>query len=183
MKRDPFTMTNICANEPTAHMTIGGETFPVKIKNVTCDSADRFTSSTILTVEIPGYYTPIVMPNKRIHSREYNIKRVIFNNPATIVFWTDGTKTVVKCDERDEYDPEKGLAMAIAKKSLGNNYNYYETFEKFLPRVITCVVVESVGHGYNPIQKAYEILTESARDLTSFDIYEVIGYLGEALAE
>ena len=35
-----------------------------------------------------------------------SITNVIFNNPATIVFWSDGTKTVVKCDERDEFYPE-----------------------------------------------------------------------------
>lgn len=48
------------------------------------------------------------------------IKKVIYNNPATIIFWADGTKTVVQCQPEDEYDPEKGLALAIAKKALGN---------------------------------------------------------------
>ena len=43
------------------------------------------------------------------------IKNVIFNDPATIVFWNDGTKTVVKCGKNDTFDPEKGLAMAISK--------------------------------------------------------------------
>ena len=62
------------------------------------------------------------------------IKKVVFNNPATIVFWNDGTKTVVKCEERDTYDPEKGLAMAIARKALGNKGNYYDIFEKWLPQ-------------------------------------------------
>lgn len=60
------------------------------------------------------------------------IKDVIFNNPATIVFWMDGTKTVVKCQEGDEYDPEKGLAMAISKKALGNKGNYYNEMQKWL---------------------------------------------------
>lgn len=60
------------------------------------------------------------------------IQKVIFNDPATIVIWTDGTKTVVKCD-CELYDPEKGLAMAISKKALGNNGNYYETFKKWVP--------------------------------------------------
>ena len=60
------------------------------------------------------------------------IKNVIFNDPATIVFWNDGTKTVVKA-ENEEFDPEKGLAMAISKKFLGNQGNYYETFKKWLP--------------------------------------------------
>nr|DAD58000.1 MAG TPA: hypothetical protein [Caudoviricetes sp.] len=61
------------------------------------------------------------------------IKNVIYNDPATIVFWTDGTKTVVKA-ENEDFDPEKGLAMAISKKMLGNKGNYYEVFKKWLPR-------------------------------------------------
>ena len=48
------------------------------------------------------------------------IKKVIYNDPATIIFWADGTKTVVQCQPEDEYDSEKGLALAIAKKALGN---------------------------------------------------------------
>lgn len=48
------------------------------------------------------------------------IKDVIFAPPATIVYWSDGSKTVVKCSEKDVFDPEKGLAMAIAKRCGGN---------------------------------------------------------------
>lgn len=59
------------------------------------------------------------------------IKKVIFNDPATIVYWEDRTKTVVKC-EKEKYDPEKGLAMAIAKKAMGNNGNYFEVFKKWI---------------------------------------------------
>lgn len=58
------------------------------------------------------------------------IADVIFNDPATIVKWTDGTKTVVKCDG-DKFDQEKGLAMAIIKKMLGNTGNYYELFREY----------------------------------------------------
>lgn len=36
------------------------------------------------------------------------IKDVIFAPPATIVYWSDGSKTVVKCSEKDVFDPEKG---------------------------------------------------------------------------
>lgn len=60
------------------------------------------------------------------------IKKVIFNKPATIVFWADGTKTVVKSQGKEKYDKEKGLAMAISKKVLGNEGRYYDTFKKFL---------------------------------------------------
>lgn len=64
-------------------------------------------------------------------SNSFEIKKVIFNEPATIVFWEDGTKTVVKCQEGDTFDPEKGLAMAISKKALGNKGNYYKVIDKW----------------------------------------------------
>ena len=90
------------------------------------------------------YITQYVVPNTldeahnyfmhdTVNSSRMNIKKVIFNNPATIVFWSDGSKTVVK-SYLDDYDPEKGLAMAIAKKALGNNGNYYNVFKKWLPK-------------------------------------------------
>lgn len=58
------------------------------------------------------------------------IKKVIFNDPATIVLWMDGTKTVVKA-ENEGFDPEKGLAMAIAKKAFGNKGNYFNKIKKW----------------------------------------------------
>ena len=61
------------------------------------------------------------------------IENVIFNDPATIVFWRDGSKTVVKAQD-EPYDPEKGLAMAIAKKTYGNKYDYYNTLQHWLKR-------------------------------------------------
>lgn len=61
------------------------------------------------------------------------IEKVIFNDPATIVFWADGTKTVVKNTDKKKFDPEKGLAMAITKKALGNEGNYYNELRKWLP--------------------------------------------------
>lgn len=60
------------------------------------------------------------------------ITNVIFNNPATIVFWSDNTKTVVKCVDGDEFDPEKGLAMAMLKKLLGDSY--HREMKKWLPK-------------------------------------------------
>ena len=59
------------------------------------------------------------------------IEKVIFNEPATIVIWSDGTKTVVKC-ANEEFDKEKGLAMAICKRVLGNKGNYFNEFRKWI---------------------------------------------------
>lgn len=67
----------------------------------------------------------------------YTIKKVIFNGKATIVKWSDGTKTVVKLQGEEWYDPEKALAMAICKKALGNKGNYYEVFKQWLPAADT----------------------------------------------
>lgn len=47
-------------------------------------------------------------------------RKVIFNPPATIVLWEDGTKTVVKCDKDDTFDEMKGVALCYMKKALGN---------------------------------------------------------------
>lgn len=54
-----------------------------------------------------------------------NIRKVIFNDPATVVLWSDGTKTVVKCGPDDIFDKEKGLAMAIVKKMAGNDSRFH----------------------------------------------------------
>lgn len=63
---------------------------------------------------------------------KFGIKRVIFNNPATIVFWEDGTKTVVKRQKGDRWDKEKGIAMAIAKKLYGNTGKYCDILKEHL---------------------------------------------------
>lgn len=64
------------------------------------------------------------------------IQKVIFNAPATIVFWKDGSKTVVKA-QGDEYDPEKGLAMAISRHYLCDVCGlerYDGIFNRYLPK-------------------------------------------------
>ena len=62
------------------------------------------------------------------------IKDVIFAPPATIVYWSDGSKTVVKCSEKDVFDPEKGLAMAIAKRCGGNKGSYYKEIQSWVEK-------------------------------------------------
>ena len=75
----------------------------------------------------------LVSPIKKKVSYSHGIRKVIFNAPATIVLWTDNTKTVVKCGKNDTYDLEKGLALCIAKKYLGNEGNYNNVFKEWLP--------------------------------------------------
>lgn len=60
------------------------------------------------------------------------IEKVIFNDPATIVFWDDGTKTVVKCRKSDTFNKETGLAFCCAKKLLGNKSDYKKNLKKWI---------------------------------------------------
>ena len=71
---------------------------------------------------------------KKIDAFIDTIDKVYFNNPATVIKWKDGTKTVVKCQKGDTYDAEKGFAMALIK-GLFDNSSYFNTiFEKWLPK-------------------------------------------------
>lgn len=58
------------------------------------------------------------------------IEKVIFNGPATIIIWKDGTKTVVKCMDGDDYDREKGFMMAIIEYLLGGTKGDVKRFFK-----------------------------------------------------
>lgn len=101
------------------------------------NSYDRALSNTLAAIKNGGY---IKIPSPRQKALN-SIKNVIFNGPATIVLWSDGTKTVVKCDERDEFDPEKGLAMAICKKHFGGGF-YYDILKKWIPEETSEVPIE-----------------------------------------
>ena len=89
-----------------------------------CSTLDRYTTN----VTIEGWAEDCFL---RVEQPKPPIKKVIFNPPATIVLWSDGSKTVVKCKD-EPFDKEKGLAMAISRKALGNRYDYYNVFKKYL---------------------------------------------------
>lgn len=79
----------------------------------------------------PGWLDKVEEGKCEVKVSEGRIKDVKFSGPATIVFWTDGTKTVVKCRKGDKFDPEKGIAMACAKKLLGNEDGYHKEIAKY----------------------------------------------------
>ena len=59
---------------------------------------------------------------------------VIFHNPATIVFWDDGDKTVVKCQPGDTFSAEAGLTAAMLKKYMGNDNTFNKVINEWLAR-------------------------------------------------
>ena len=48
------------------------------------------------------------------------VKRIVYHDPATIVFWQDGTKTVVKCMDGEPFEKYAGFCAALAKKVFGS---------------------------------------------------------------
>lgn len=68
------------------------------------------------------------------------------NNRTLVIKWETDEVTKVTCDEEDTFDLENGLARAIAKYVLGNNYNAGTIFNKYLKSIkLTkkkCPVVE-----------------------------------------
>lgn len=52
---------------------------------------------------------------------EVYITKVLYNNPATIVFWSDGTQTRNVCPKNTLYNPDSGLAFCVLKKFMGGN--------------------------------------------------------------
>ena len=66
--------------------------------------------------DIPSAYPGSTRPT-------FVINKVLFNPPATIVFWLDGTKTVVKCKEGEEFSEWAGIALCLAKKLYGPNFH------------------------------------------------------------
>ena len=95
---------------------------------VTTTSAKPIPAETTTATSVIGipYFTTTVMRKSiryklsgYIPSINTYIKEVIYSNPATIVIWSDGTKTVSKCTENDKYVEEIGLTLCILKKVLG----------------------------------------------------------------
>ena len=105
----------------------------------TCVSSILRTTTDGVEYSLPSNYSDIFKPAAPSLYADAlkamsKIKNVIFNDPATIVFWNDGTKTVVKCGKDDTFDPEKGLAMAISKYFFDNAGYFNDVFKKWIPK-------------------------------------------------
>lgn len=124
-----------------------------RIKKVVIECEDGSTYEGAITrIEGNPYnlYSTVIEATVRGKVGEHGIKEVIFANPSTIVKWTDGTTTVVTCQDNiqtiekkgkkvrtkpmpsDTYSKEVGLAMCIAKKWAGNQGNYNNIFRKYI---------------------------------------------------
>jgi hypothetical protein len=107
---------------------VGGKTYRPDSVEVT---QDPFEDATVKIEFRMSSFRSHFRPDSTKINPLASIEKVIFNPPATIVLWNDGTKTVVKAQDDEPFDPEKGLTMAIAKKYLGNKGNYFNQIKKW----------------------------------------------------
>lgn len=65
-----------------------------------------------------------------------DIDEIILNGPATVVKWTDGTKTVSKCRGGDEFDPLFGVLACTVRKLTGNRGHAVDMAEDMLRDIV-----------------------------------------------
>ena len=120
-KEDPYKF-NITRAEFTIDIPKGiGKTIVREFGNFISDDYRLIAQINAIFTELLEYKMG------KIHIPIY-ARKVIFNEPATIVYWHDGSKTVVKCQDDDSFDPEVGYAMCCLKKLLGNKGNFNDIF-------------------------------------------------------
>lgn len=167
---------NGCVNQEVNKMCIDKEAYKMIINDIITLLRERYCipyPKVRMKVGLHSDVFPAI--DVDISKPECPIIKVIFNNEATIVFWSDNTKTVVKCGDADIFDKEKGLAMAICKKAMGNKGNYYEEFKKWIPELKVddnASTSESAILSYDDIMKAAQSYGEQlAKEVkNAFDI-------------
>lgn len=62
------------------------------------------------------------------------IKNVFFNEvkKTTTVVFNDHTSVIVKCTDKDEFNPEMGLAMALVRKCFGSRSKFQKAVAKWV---------------------------------------------------
>lgn len=127
---------------------------------------EYFKRSVTLTNDIfKGYIMEDVMRTNEMFYRIGLIPtKIIYNPPATIVLWADGTKTVVKCSAEDEYNEYYGFLCALGKKMFGTNSHLKklidEKAERHYPEDEFSKQIEQLEKCMNKIAKEFGFKTE-----------------------
>ena len=133
MLMDALTIDSFFRSEFIGGVLFNQSTTPVAYVNITdilkkTERKETMERKEIMTLKmlLNSEYGTVAMVRQMLDTLgvkpQYpKITRVIFNDPATIVFWSDGDKTIVKYQEGDVYSPETGIAYATMKKFLGTN--------------------------------------------------------------
>lgn len=63
-----------------------------------------------------------------------NVENIWINEEkgTTVIKWKDGTITKVRCQNGEEFDAEKGIAMCFMKKAFNNRACFNVVFKKYI---------------------------------------------------
>ena len=86
---------------------------------------------------MPEFYGVPFMPKITFTRPDPEIEKYIINSGATIIFWTDGTKTISKRHEEDTFDKELGFLLAYYYKKCGLSNNARK-------KVLDCINYENL---------------------------------------
>lgn len=167
----PNTVMALANHKGAAIVHAGGKLIPVKIMDISHedDPARCFSETTfkclvvdafsVPTVELTRaekaelmsqYNRPVIMPREVVervvcpHGGKFTIDHVLFNGPATIVFWKNGEKTIVVSRNGEMYDKETDLALCFTLRQLGLAKVIFEkptttaTWEDGTETVVSC---------------------------------------------
>ena len=114
-----------------AHVTMdNGQEFEVLVRELCVEHGPGSEPE----VKIEGILTRSTINVPSVPSvPELTVTDVIYNYPATVVYWSDKTRTVVKCQPGDTYDPKTGFLLALCKKVCGNTGNYNDLLRECVP--------------------------------------------------
>lgn len=91
-------------------------------KELEQEIANSFLENELAEDEIDNDLNLIRMIEELEAEEQYDylaFEKIIFNNPATIVIWADGTRTVVKACKEDKFDKGVGLKTALLQRVFG----------------------------------------------------------------
>lgn len=108
------------------YATATGSNDPLSL-SASCSDCENFKKK-----EPPKVDTDEII--RKAHKRKYTPKQIIYNPPATIVFWEDGTKTVVKCSESETYSEYYGFLAALGKKIFETNSEVNRIVKTYIPK-------------------------------------------------
>lgn len=96
----------------------------------TPDQAKRLNEAMVVQREID--FNPYFVDKDWLNDKMYipKIKRITYDNPTTVVFWTDNTKTISKCTDNDKFSKKYGVAMCFMKKIFGSRAEFLREIEK-----------------------------------------------------
>lgn len=141
--------TGICEKEELRKEILSNMKFPR-------DIADYCVNDVLMTMK--------AAETKNFYS--LNVSKIIFNPPATIVFWEDGTKTVVECAAEDEFSEYYGFLAALGKKVYENNSQIKKLIDKKAERHENKKDEKDISDvSMDSLVEALEYLFHSARNI------------------